>query len=48
MKEMYLIICKRKISDDDLRIWLNEMLTLGWKLLSVTADNQYIFERIML
>jgi len=48
MKEMYLVICKRKTADDDLRIWLNEMLALGWKILTVTADNQYIFERIML
>jgi len=48
MKEMYRVVCIIKISDDDLRIWLNEMLDKGWKLLTITADNQYIFERIML
>jgi len=48
MKEMYLVVRKQKISDDDLKIWLNAMLAKGWKLLSITADNQYIFERIML
>jgi len=36
------------MTDEDLKIWLDEMLGLGWKLLAVNADNQYIFERIKL